>query len=123
MTFQDFDKVQDANSRRFSSAKESIWLVPVLVSEYKFKLGKRGQFRGSGEWLIYGTVEESAIIASVSFDNLLGFARRTEGLANLLQLDRIAETQYAANLRAKLAPRLPEMNYDTGKNIGKSGDL
>ena len=68
-------------------------------------------------------MEENAIVATVSVDRLLEFARRTEGLAKLLQFDGIAGTQNAANLCAKLARRSPNMDYDTGINIGKIGDL
>ena len=74
-----------------------------------------GRYSGNSEWLVWGVVEQSAIVASFKISDLL----RTAEFNSVLQLDTIRRASSMLELHRNWQELGTRMNYESGEAVGR----
>jgi hypothetical protein len=78
-----------------------------------------GNYTGSSEWLVYGYVEKSAIVASYNISDLLNSSICTREFISVLKLDAIQRASSMSVLNQNWEQLASPMTYETGQEVGK----
>ena len=89
--------------------------VKEIINQYEFKL--ENGYKGY-EWLIYGTVEKSAIVQNIKVSDLRDFALAGHIPKMGAVLRYMGQQPHAYALLKKLHITLPKTNYSTGQLVG-----
>jgi hypothetical protein len=78
-----------------------------------------GNYTGSSEWLVYGYVEKSAIVASFNISDLLKSRICTPEFMSVLKLETIQRASSMSVLDQNWEQLASPMTYETGQEVGK----
>jgi hypothetical protein len=112
----DLRKIERSLRNRYLDADEVIFPVCRFVRD---GMRLEGNYTGSSEWLVYGYVEKSAIVATFKISDLLQSRICTPEFMSVLKLDIIQQASSMSVLDRNWEQLASPMTYETGQEVGK----
>ena len=116
VTIIDVSVLEKSLEVRFPEADETFWAGPTICDRYDLKL--RNKYRGVGEFIAWGIVEQSACIGSFYIGDLFKSPIFTPSFCKQLQIPTIQQASYGANLWKILQRNGGPLSSDFGKAVG-----
>lgn len=94
-------------------------LYPAAHVIKQFGMVLRGNYRGRGDWLVWGEIERSAVVACFTVEDFRRFMHSIPKIVPTLRLNGIQNSRYASQYHQYLEESRLPISRASGKIVGK----